>query len=144
MFCLKCPRCKSGSLLGIGNKAPNKGIITVNESDLQCWYSVVANVTLLKFFIKSWLVMKSCDSSTPPNPRFSTRVLQHCLPLSQFAEKHIFEVNICHIHNYQARKWTIAQFIVSMNLYVLFLACNNNKSFWRWGEEKESTILLSI
>lgn len=36
----------------MGNKAPDKGIIMVNESDLQCGYSVTANVTLLKFFYK--------------------------------------------------------------------------------------------
>lgn len=63
MFCLKCPCCKSGSLLGMGNKVPNKGIIMVNESDLLCGNSVVANVTLLKCFIKGRLLM---GSLTPP------------------------------------------------------------------------------
>lgn len=82
MCCLKCPCCNLGSLLGMGNEVPNKGIIMVNESDLQSWNSVVVNATLLEFFMKSWVVMESCDSSTTPNHRFSTRMSQHCLPLS--------------------------------------------------------------
>ena len=140
MVCLKCPSCKSSSLLEIYQALTQRDSRLMNQIFSagilwEQWYILRALYKKLIGNEELWLF------HSPKSLIFHQNVAT--LPSTVSVPwKHILEVNIRHMYNYQAHKWTTARFRVPVNLCVLFLMCNTNKAFQRGGEA--SIILLSI